>query len=117
MYFWIGLFTTPIVLLTAILIYLLVMDRSELCQPIAWAAILSGYASPVLSLWGLARQSASPMALVPMHGFDRKIWLVAIVAALLGLTWLIQSRRWYAFLVLIISFMAAAFWTTVIRPF
>ena len=117
MYFWIGLFITPIVLLSAVLIYLVAMDRSELRQPTAWAAILSGYAAPLLSLWEFTHQRTELMTMTPMHSFDRKIWLVAIVAAILGFAWFIQSRRWYALFVLMISFMVAAFWTTVVRPF
>lgn len=117
MTFWIYFFASPIVILAAILLYLLVRERSELRRFTAWAAILSGLAAPILAIWESGNRSAFQTTIAPLLSLDRKIWLVSIVAALLGLAWYLRSRRVFSFLVFATSFLVAAFWTAVAQPF
>jgi hypothetical protein len=117
MYFWIYLFAVPVALLALVLIYLLLRERSEFRRFSAWAAILTGFAAPAFALWGLTHRNAPrlPLAFDPV--FDKKALALAACAALFGLAWILQSRRWYSILVFGLSFLAAAFWSTVVLPF
>lgn len=116
MHFWIYLFVAPIAFLTAILIYLLLRERSALRSISAWPALLAGFAAPIFALWGLLHRNAIQMPLAFEYGFERRVWLASIVAALFALAWLIQSRRRYAAFVFVISFLTAAFWSAVVLP-
>jgi hypothetical protein len=117
MHFWIYLFALPIAFLTAILIYFLLRDRSELVRISAWAAIVSGFAAPLFALWGLTHRNASQMPVAFEVGFEKKAWLVAVSAALLALAWLIQSRRRSSIAVLILSCLSVVFWSVVVFTF
>lgn len=52
--FLIFIFTPPIAILFSILVYLWRKNRPELRRLSAWAAIISGFISPMIGLWGLA---------------------------------------------------------------
>lgn len=117
MVFWICLFVVPVALLTAVLVYLLLRNRSELCHFPAWTAIISGFAAPLFSLWGLTHRNAWRLPLILDHAFVKKSLAISMLAALLGLIWLLRSHRWYSFSVFLISFLATAFWSAVILPF
>ncbi|HUY82138.1 MAG TPA: hypothetical protein VMU92_10490 [Acidobacteriaceae bacterium] len=116
MRFWIYLFASPIAFLAAILVYLLLCERSEFRRISAWAALLSGIAASGFALWGSIQRSAIHLPLAFQAGFDKEAWFVAIAAALFGLAWLLRSRRWYSFTVFSLSFLIAAFWTVVVLP-
>lgn len=116
MHFWIYLFASPIAILAAILIYLVLRQRYEFRRISTWAAFTTGFAAPAVALRGFIHRNAVNLPLAFDPNFERKVWLVAVGAALFGLAWLIESRRWYSFLALLLSFLAAAFWSTVVLP-
>lgn len=117
MHFWIGLFFVPIMVISAVFAYLLFRERYEFRQLSTWAALGTGLAAPIFALWGMTHRDRIQLPLAYNPAFDKQAWLVAIVAALFGLAWLIQSRRRYSALVFLLSFLVAAFWTAVVLPF
>lgn len=116
MHFWIYLFVAPIAFLTAILIYLVLIEPSALRTVSAWPALLAGFTAPAFALWGLLHRNAIQIPLAFEYGFERRVWLASIVAALFALAWLIHSRRRHAAFVFVLSFLVAAFWSAVVLP-
>ncbi len=117
MHFWIYLFSAPVVLVTLVLVYLLLRERAPLRRFSAWAAILTGFAAPGFAIWGFVHRSRINLPLAFDPAFDVRALVIASCAALLGLAWILQTRRWYSWLIFALSFLGAAFWTAVVKPF
>lgn len=116
MYFWICLFSVPVLLLALVLTYLVLRERSELRRVAAWAAILTGFAAPGFAIWGSVHRNQINLPLAFEPGFDTRALAIFVAATLFALAWLVQSRRWYSFLTFSVSFLGAAFWTAVVKP-
>lgn len=104
------IFTPPIAILIAIIIYLVRKNRSELRRISAWAAIISGFLSPIFGLWGLAHIDKLWTRSALDYGFETGALLVSVVAALLAFAWFIKSRRWYSIVVFIVSTAMFVLW-------
>ena len=116
MHFWIYLFSAPVVLVTLVLVYLLLRERAPLRRFSAWAAILTGFAAPGFAIWGFVHRNRINLPLAFDPAFDKRALAIFVAATLFALAWLVQSRRWYAFLTFTLSFLGAAFWTAVVKP-
>ena len=104
------IFTPPIAILIALFVYLWRKNPSELRRFSAWAAIISGFISPIIGLWGLAHLSQLRLRDYFDFGFERRAGNFADIAVLLALVWLVLSRRWYAAVTFVVSLAIAIFW-------
>ncbi|MFZ0662180.1 MAG: hypothetical protein WAM66_05765 [Acidobacteriaceae bacterium] len=107
---WVRMFTLPIAVLVAILVYLFQKNRPELRRITAWATITSGFASPAIGLWGEVHIDKLWARSALDYGFETDALFVSVVAALLAFIWFVRSRRWYSIAVFAVSSLMFVIW-------
>jgi hypothetical protein len=117
MVLWFCVFALPIAVLTSMLILVWLKNRSELKRITAWAAILSGFISPIIGLWGLAHIDRLSSRKAFDYGFEENAWLISILAAILAFTWFIRSRQRYSFVVFMTACLSFVVWLMIVAKF
>jgi hypothetical protein len=108
------LFSVPVAVLISIVIYLWRVSRSTLRRIPALLAIISGFVSPMIGLWGLAHINTLRLRSAIDYGFERGASKVSDFALLLSLIWLITSRRWYAGATFAAALLVSIYWIMIL---
>jgi hypothetical protein len=117
MILFICVFSLPIAVLVAVIIYLGLRNRPGLFRLPALAAISSAFVSPIIGLWGLAHLRELQARARLDYGFEGLGWIISSLAALLAGIWFGVSRRWYSLAVFAVSSMVFTLWLMLVATF